>query len=86
MVLGVTTASLMDDRAQSESFELESLLRFRLDHLVLLDRPEISAEVGTVKPKDQNVVCLTGASPRWWDTRYSRLLFDPGHLRFSTVA
>jgi hypothetical protein len=85
IVLGVTNASLMDNMAQSESFEIETQLRIRLDHLVSLHRPEIYRETAQRRPEEQNVVCLTGTSPLWWDTRCSRLRFDPRKFGFSTV-
>jgi hypothetical protein len=85
VVIGVTTVSLMDAEAQAQSFEVESELRVRADRLLTLRRPEIYRETAQMKPEERNVVCLTGTSPRWWDTRCSRLRFDPRRLGFSTV-
>jgi hypothetical protein len=34
---------------------------------------------------ERNVVELTGTSPKWWDTRCSKLRFDPARLGFETV-
>jgi hypothetical protein len=85
VVIGVTTVSLMDEEAQAQSVGLESELRIRADRLLSLLRPEIYRETAQMKPEERNIVCLTGTSPRWWDTRCSRLRFDPRRLGFSTV-
>lgn len=83
--LGVTTASVIDEEALAESFELETQLRVGADRLVSLHRPEIYVDTELVRPEDRNVVCLSGKSLRWWDTRCSKLRFDPRRLRFQTV-
>jgi hypothetical protein len=85
VVLGVTTASLVDADAMAESFELRAQIRIAADRLVTLHRPALYVENSKAVAADENLVCLTGTSPRWWDTRCSRLRFDPGRLGFSTV-
>jgi hypothetical protein len=85
VVLGATTASLLDDEALAESFELTAQLHISADRLLTLHRPEPYVETSKAVAADKNVVCLTGTSPRWWDTRYSRLRFDPGRPGLSTV-
>jgi hypothetical protein len=85
VVMGVKTASLVDDEALAESFELSAQLQFAADRLVSLHRPELYVETSQAIAADRNVVCLSGKSPRWWDTRCSRVRFDPRRLGFSTV-
>jgi len=86
VIVGVTTASLMDDEAVAESFGIGTELRMGSDRLLSLHRPEIYCATETLKAEDRNVVCLTGTSPRWWDTRCSKLRFEARRLVFSTVA
>ena len=78
IVLGVTTASLMDDDALVRSFPLESEMRRSADHWVVLHRPEIYRETRERKAWERYLVCLKGTSGSWWDTRCSELRFDPG--------
>jgi hypothetical protein len=85
VVMGVKTASLVDDEALANSFHLSAQLQVAADRLVSLYRPELYVETSQAIAADKNVVCLSGKSPRWWDTRCSRLLFDPRRLGFSTV-
>ena len=85
VVVGVTTASLVDDPALAESFHLSTQMRLAADRLVTLHRPELYVETSRAVAADRNVVCLSGTSPRWWDTRCSRLRFEPRRLGFSTV-
>jgi hypothetical protein len=85
VVIGVTTASLVDDHAVAGSFHLETQMRLTADRLVTLHRPELYVETTYAIAADKNVVCLSGTSPRWWDTRCSRLRFDPRRLGFSSV-
>jgi hypothetical protein len=85
VVIGVKTASLVDDEALAESFQLSAQLQFAADRLVSLHRPELYVETSQALAADRNVVCLSGKSPRWWDTRCSRLRLDPSRLGFSTV-
>jgi hypothetical protein len=85
VVLGVSTASLVDDEALAASRDLESEIRCNADHWVRLYRPELYKVTADVKPKEWNVVELTGTNPRWGDTRCSKLRFDPRDLSFSTI-
>ena len=59
--------------------------RIAADRMVWLHRPELYVETSKAVAADKNVVCLTGTSPRWWDTRCSRLRFDARRLEFATV-
>jgi hypothetical protein len=85
VVMGVTTASLVDDESLAESFYLEERLRIAVDRLVSLHRPELYLATSQKTAADQHVVCLSGRSLRRWDTRRSKLRFDPRRLGFSTV-
>jgi KaiC/GvpD/RAD55 family RecA-like ATPase len=85
IVMGVTTASIVDDQALAESFHLSTHIRLTADRLVTLHRPELYVETAHAIAADKNVVCLSGSSPRWWDTRCSRLRFEPRRLGYSTV-
>jgi hypothetical protein len=85
VVMGVQTASLVDDEALADSFELSSRLRLAADRWVSMLRPEIYLDTDKRVAADKNVVCLSGTSPRWWDTRCSRLRFDPTVMGFETV-
>ena len=85
VLMGVTTASLMDDEAIANSSELESDLRRNADHWVKLYRPQLYRATADIRPGERNVVELTGTSPAWWGTRCSKLRFDPRGLGFSTV-
>jgi DnaB-like helicase C terminal domain len=85
VVMGIKTASLFEDEAVANSLDLGSHLRVVADRLVTLHRPELYVETSQAKATDRNVVCLSGTSPHWWDTRCSRLRFDPRRLGYSTV-
>jgi hypothetical protein len=85
VVMGVKTASLVDDEALADSFHLSAQLQVTADRVVSLYRPELYVETSQAIAADRNVVCLSGKSPLWWDTRCSRLRFDPRRLGFSTV-
>lgn len=85
VVMGVTTASLVDNEALAESFYLEERLRMAVDRLVSLYRPELYVGTAEKTAADRNnVVCLSGTARRC-DTRRSRLKFDPGRMGFQTV-
>jgi len=85
VVLGVTTASLMDDEALAASWDLDSEIGRNANHWVKLYRPELYKVTAEVRPEERNVVELTGRSPHWWDTRCSKLRFDPARLGYETV-
>jgi hypothetical protein len=85
VVMGVKTASLMDDEAAAESLYVEERLRIAANRWVTLHRPELYVETSQKIAADRNVVCLSGISSRWWDTRNSRLRFDPRRRVFQTV-
>ncbi|MGO9931895.1 MAG: hypothetical protein ACLPV8_08790 [Steroidobacteraceae bacterium] len=85
VVLGVTTASLMDDEALANSLHHESEIRRNADHWVKLYRPELYKVTAEIRPEARNVVELTGTSLTWWDTRCSKLRLDPRDLSFATV-
>ncbi len=85
VVMGVKTASLFDDQAVAEFLELDRHMHVVADRLVTLNRPELYVDTSQAKATDRNIVCLSGASPHWWDTRCARLRFDPRRLGFSTV-
>jgi hypothetical protein len=85
VVMGVQTASLMDDEALAESFHLTTQLRLAADRWLSMRRPELYVDTDHVVAADKNVVCLTGNSPTWWDTRQARLRFDPSLMRLETV-
>ena len=75
----------MDDEALATSSGHESEIRPNADHWVKLHRPELYKVSAEVQLEERNVVELTGTSPRWWDTRCSKLRFDPARLGFATV-
>jgi hypothetical protein len=85
VVMGVRTASLVDDEALAESLYLSSQLRSAADRWVSMRRPELYVDTDNRVAADKDVVCLSGISPKWWDTRCARLRFDPGLLGFETV-
>jgi hypothetical protein len=82
VVLGLTTASLMESEGPTET---EFALRAAADRYLVMHRPELYRETTMQLPEDRNVACLTGTSPQWCDTRCSRLRFRPGELKFETV-
>jgi len=85
VVMGVTTASLMDVEALAASRDLESELRRNADHWVNLHRPELYKSTADVRAGERNVVELTGTSPKWWDTRCSKVRYDAREISFATV-
>jgi hypothetical protein len=85
VVMGVTTASLVDAEALAKSFYLEERLRMAADRLVSLHRPDLYLGTSQQFAADRNVVCLCGTSSRRRDTRRSELRFDAERLRFSTT-
>ena len=85
VVLGVTTASLMDDEAIATSIALESGIASIANRCVKLHRSALYKVTADIGPAERNVVELTGSSPTWWDTRCSKLRFDSRDLGFSTV-
>jgi hypothetical protein len=85
VVMGVQTASLVDDEALADSFELSSRLRLAANRWVSMRRPERYVDTDNRVAADKDVVCLSGTSPNWWDTRCARLRFDSSVLGFETV-
>jgi hypothetical protein len=85
VVMGVQTASLVDDEALADSFELSSQLRLAANRWVSMRRPELYVDTDNRVAADKDVVCLSGTSPNWWDTRCARLRFDSSVLGFETV-
>jgi hypothetical protein len=85
IVMGVQTASLVDDEALAESFQQSSQLQLAANRVVSLRRPELYVDTDHAIAADKNVVCLSGTSPPWWETRCTRLRFDPRRLSYETV-
>jgi hypothetical protein len=85
VVMGVQTASLMDDEALAESLHLSSQLRLAAERWVSMYRPELYVDTENAIAADKNVVCLSGTSPTWWDPRQARLRFDYRMREFETV-
>lgn len=85
VVMGVTTASLLNKARQVNSLDLEAAMRIAADRWVSLHRPAVYEESAKFAEEQRNVVCLTGTSPQWWDTRCSKLRFDPRRMGFDTV-
>jgi hypothetical protein len=85
VVMGVQTASLVDDEALAESCHLSSQLRSAADRWVSMRRPELYVDTEDAIAADKNVVCLSGTSPKWLDTRSARLRFDRTRLEFETA-
>jgi hypothetical protein len=81
----MTTASLMDEAAQIDSQDLEAAICRAADRWVVLYRPELYRVTADARPAERNLLCLTGSSPQWWDTRCSKLRYDPRDMRFATV-
>ena len=86
VVMGVTTASLVDEAAQVSSLGIDLELRIAADRLLSLYRPAVYAETAKLNVEQRNDVALTGTSPQWWDTRCSKLRFDPRRMGFETAA
>jgi hypothetical protein len=85
VLMGITTASLMDNDTRAESFGIETEVRVRADRLLTLHGPEIYCDTASVKAEGRHVVNLTGTCPQWWDTRCAKLRFEARRLTFSTV-
>jgi hypothetical protein len=85
VVMGVQTASLVDDDALADSLHLSLQLRLAAHRWVAMYRPELYVDSDRAVPADSNVVQLCGRSANWWDTRRARLRFDYGERRFDTV-
>jgi hypothetical protein len=85
VVMGVQTASLVDDDALADSLHLSLQLRLSAHRWVAMYRPELYVDSDRALPADSNVVQLCGRSANWWDTRRARLRFDYGERRFDTV-
>lgn len=85
VLMGVQTASLVDDEALAESFQLNSLLRSMADRWVSLRRPELYVDTEDAIAADKNVVSLSVTSQQWERTRHARLRFDCRKRNFETV-
>jgi hypothetical protein len=85
VVMGVQTASLVDDDALADSLELSLQLRLAAHRWLAMCRPELYVDSDRAVAADKNVVHLCGRSANWWDTRRARLRFDYGERRFDTV-
>jgi len=85
VILGITTASLVDDEGLAASFDHESAIRRNANRWVKLHRPAVYRGSDGTGPEERNVVELTGTGPTWWDTRCSKLRFDPARLGFETA-
>jgi hypothetical protein len=85
VVMGVQTASLVDDDALADSLHLSLQLRLLAHRWVAMYRPELYVDSDRAVPADRNVVHLCGRGAHWWDTRRARLRFDYGERRFDTV-
>ncbi len=86
VVIGVTTASIVDEAAQVRSLGIDLEMRIAADRLLSLYRPAVYEETAKLNVEQRNDVSLTGTSPQWWDTRCSKLRFDPRRMGFETVA
>jgi DnaB-like helicase C terminal domain len=85
VVMGVQTASLVDDDALADSLHLSSQLRLSADHWLAMVRPELYVDSDHAVPADKNVVQLCGRDANWWQPRRSRLRFDERQRVFETV-
>jgi hypothetical protein len=85
VVMGVQTASLVDDDALANSLHLSLQLRLSADRWLAMVRPELYVDSDRAVPADKNVVHLCGRSAHWLDTRRSRLRFDERKRVFETV-
>jgi hypothetical protein len=85
VVMGVQTASLVDDDALAGSLHLSLQLRLSADRWLAMYRPELYVDSDRAIPADKNVVHLCGRSANWWDTRRSPLRFDDRQRVFETV-
>jgi hypothetical protein len=85
VVMGVQTASLVDDDALEDSLHLSLQLRQSADRWLAMTRPELYVDSDRTDPADKNVVHLCGRSANWWDMRRARLRFSRERLEFATV-
>jgi len=85
VVMGVQTASLVDDDALADSLHLSLQLRLSADRWLAMYRPELYVDSDRAVPADRNVVHLCGRSANWSETRRARLRFDYGERQFETV-
>ena len=85
VVMGVQTASLVDDDALADSLHLSLQLRLSADRWLAMYRPELYVDSDRAVPADKNVVHLCGRSANWLETRRRRLRFDYGERQFETV-
>lgn len=65
VLVGVQTASLVDDEVSGESFQLNSLLRSMAARWASLRRPELFVDTEDAIVADKNVVSLSVASQPW---------------------
>jgi hypothetical protein len=85
VVMGVQTASLVDDDALADSLHLSLQLRLTADRWLAMYRPELYVDSDRAVPADRNVVHLCGRSANWLETRRARLRFDDRQREFETV-
>jgi hypothetical protein len=85
VVMGVQTASLVDDDALADSLHLSLQLRQSAARWLAMYRPELYVDSDRAVPADKNVVQLCGRSANLGDTRRARLRFDYGMREFETV-
>jgi hypothetical protein len=85
VIVGLQTASLVDEESLAESSHLTSQLRSKASCWVSMYRPELYVDTDERLAADHNVACLAGLRPRKPDTRYARLRFDRSLAAFQTV-
>jgi hypothetical protein len=85
VVMGVQTASLVEDGALADSLHLSLQLRLAAHRWLAMYRPELYVDSDRAVLADRNVVHLCGRSANWWDTRRARLRFSQERLEFETV-
>jgi hypothetical protein len=85
VVMGVQTASLVDDDALADSLHLSLQLRQSAARWLAMYRPELYVDSDRAVRADKNVVHLCGRSANWGDTRRARLRFDSRRMGFETV-
>jgi hypothetical protein len=85
VIMGVQTASLVDDEALADSLHMSLQLRLAAHRWLAMYRPELYVDSDRAVPADRNVVHLCGRSANWLETRRARLRFDYGERQFETV-
>jgi hypothetical protein len=85
VVMGVQTASLVDDDALADSLHMSLQLRLAAHRWLAMYRPELHVDSDRAVPADRNVVHLCGRRADWLETRRARLRFDYGERQFETV-